>query len=133
MKLVGIVLLKNLGSLPYITTKFGKIVPSRHGHAKVLSPPIIRLSQVSILRSMRHTTVIGIIGAFGKTKAISSNIPRRRQFWARDILLIGREIYEHNSFTQRTRTNGKIPSSATIIEKSSVSNRSQHSKMKLIN
>lgn len=34
-----------------------------------------------------RTTVIGIAGALGKMKATSSNLPRRRQFCARDILV----------------------------------------------
>jgi hypothetical protein len=33
-----------------------------------------------------RTMVIGIVGAFGKMKATSSNFPRRRQFSASEIL-----------------------------------------------
>ena len=37
--------------------------------------------------SVWPTTVMGIVGALGKMKATSSNLPRRRQFWARGILM----------------------------------------------
>lgn len=39
-------------------------------------------------RENAHTTVIGMAGAFGKMKVTSSNLPRRRQFWARAILVV---------------------------------------------
>ena len=40
----------------------------------------------------QRTIVIGILGAFGNTKATSSNFPRRRQFSASPILYLRKKI-----------------------------------------
>lgn len=44
-------------------------------------------SWLSLSTAIR-TTVIGIVGAFGKTNLTSSNLPRLRQFSARPILCV---------------------------------------------
>lgn len=51
-------------------------------------PPLhLPLNLVGSLVDVRRTTVIGMVGAFGKMKATSSNFPLLRQFSARLTLM----------------------------------------------
>lgn len=71
--------------LTYITAELGNIIPPGHTQAKVLQMRSCQSRLRAHCAGSIHTTVMGIIGAFGKTKATSSNMPRRRQFWASAI------------------------------------------------
>lgn len=65
--------------------KSHNIVPAWHPHAKILRIDLsLRFKPLGIYR--RRTTVIGICGALGNTKATSSNLPRRRKFSAIESL-----------------------------------------------
>lgn len=48
----------------------------------------VSLFDLSRKKTVRRTTVIGIMGAFGNTKVTSSNLLRRRQFCARPTLYV---------------------------------------------
>ncbi len=58
------------------------VVPAGHHVTHVLELS----AYVCVLRKVGQTIVIGIFGAFGKMNLMSSNLPRRRQFSASEIL-----------------------------------------------
>ncbi len=72
----------NIFAAPY------DIVPTGHSHAEILARllatyALLPASFVALVR----TTVMGMLGALGKTNLTSSNFPRRRQLSASDTLL----------------------------------------------
>lgn len=63
------------------------------------------------MKDVRHTTVIGIMGALGKTNLTSSNLLRRRQFWARPTLDVVEQ--SDSSYTSGNVESRLIPACST--------------------
>lgn len=72
-----------IGSANIVAASYD-IVPSRHGHAHVL---VELVSNYHSVFACIHTTVMGILGAFGKMNLTSSNLPRLRQDSASETLM----------------------------------------------
>jgi hypothetical protein len=86
------------------------VIPARHCHTHILShTSVIWPNQ---RRTFGRTTVIGIMGALGKTKLTSSNLLRRRQFCARPTLYV-MNCQIVSCYSNRQVESGFIPACAT--------------------